>query len=237
MAEEDFDLAALAAFLHTTPDQVRKMAERDKIPGRRIAGNWKFSRAEIHQWFEERIGASDTRELAEVERILEQQKLYPEVELVCIGDLLSIDRIFVPFLAKTRNSVIDSICENTSQTGVLWDAPKMAEAVRIREDLHPTALENGVALLHPRRPMPGIIGEPFLSLAITSSGIPFGGPRGCLTDVFFLIGSSSEAFHLRLLARLSRLLQSPTLLNQIRSDRSAVEVLTSVQTHEAQLDA
>lgn len=236
MAEDDFDLAALAAFLHTTPEQIRKMAEREKIPGRRIAGNWKFSRAEIHQWFEERIGASDTKELAEVEKILEKQKRHAEVEVVCIAQLLSTDRIFVPFLAKTRNSAIDSICEFTSQTGVLWDAPKMAEAVRVREDLHPTALENGVALLHPRRPMPSIVPEPFLSLAITSSGIPFGGPRGCLTDVFFLIGSTSEAFHLRLLARLSRLLQTAALLTQLRSGGTPAELLATIEANEAQLD-
>jgi len=43
----------------STPDQVKKMAERNKLPGRRIGGQWRFSQPEIHQWFEERIGASD----------------------------------------------------------------------------------------------------------------------------------------------------------------------------------
>jgi futalosine hydrolase len=38
----------------------------------------------------------------------------------------------------------------------------MAEAVAAREDLHPTALENGVALLHPRRPQTSILAEPLV---------------------------------------------------------------------------
>lgn len=216
MADEDFDVASLAAYLHLTPDQVRKMAEREKLPGRRVGGNWRFSPAEIHLWFETRIGASDDKELSEVERVFEQQSAHPSAGEFKISELLTADRIFIPLAARTKNSVIDQMCERSSFSGVLWEPAKMAEALRLREDLHPTALENGVALLHPRRPMSGIMGEPFLSLGITGSGIPFGGPRGCLTDLFFLIGSVSEPQHLRVLARLSRLLQVSDLLVQLR---------------------
>jgi nitrogen PTS system EIIA component len=236
MVQEDFDLASLAAYLHLTPEQVRKMVEREKIPGRRIGGVWKFSRPEIHQWFEERIGASDVKELAEVEKILQRQPIHQEVDVVPIPELLTVERIFVPFLAKTKNSVIDSICEMTSLAGVLWEPAKMADAIRTREELHPTALENGVALLHPRRPIPGILAEPFLSLAIQSSGIPFGGPRGSLTDVFFLIGSTNEAFHLRLLARISRLLQLPTFLLQLRACDHPTAVYQCLVEHDRLLD-
>ena len=34
MAEEDFDIDSLASYLHLTPSQVRKMADRDRLPGR-----------------------------------------------------------------------------------------------------------------------------------------------------------------------------------------------------------
>ena len=37
---------------------------------------------------------------------------------------------------------------------------EMAEAVRTREDMLPTAREDGVALLHPRRPLAGILAQP-----------------------------------------------------------------------------
>ena len=73
MPEEDFDLLSLAEFLHLQPDQVRRMTDRGRLPGRRIGGEWRFSRAEIHQWFEERIGASGERELDEVDRLLDLQ--------------------------------------------------------------------------------------------------------------------------------------------------------------------
>lgn len=233
---EDFDLATLAAYLHVTPDQVKKMAERNKIPGRRISGQWRFSQAEIHEWFEQRIGVSDQQELNQVERVLQRHPQDTDDAPISITSLLDLDNVYVPFLAKTKRSVIQKICDQTAKTGKLWDPVKMGEAIESREKLHPTALENGVALLHPRRPMPNIIGEPFLTLGVTLSGIPFGGPRGVLTDVFFLIGSTSEPIHLRVLARLSRLIQQDEMLDRLRETESPRDAWEVVRDFDEQLD-
>ena len=212
---------SLAAHLHLSPDQVRRMADRGKLPGRRVGGKWRFSRAEIHSWFEERIGVSDEKELTEVEKVLKQQTDRLAADDIEIPKLLVESTVFVPLPARTKNSAIDQICQLSSQSGALWDPEKMADAIRSREELHPTALENGVALLHPRRPLPSIMGAPFIGLGITTSGIPFGGPRGVLTDIFFLIGSTSEPQHLRVLARLSRLIQQADILEQLREAESS----------------
>ena len=236
MSHDDYDDQSLATFLHLTPDQVRKMANRGKLPGRKIGNQWRFSQAEIHEWFEQRIGASDQQELNQVERMLDNDPRDHSAETINVSDLLAIDNIYIPFLARTKKSVIQRICDQTAATGRLWDPVKMAEALFSREELHPTALGNGVALLHPRRPMASIIGDPFLALGITSSGIPFGGPRGCLSDVFFLIGSTSEPVHLKVLARLSRLLQQPDFLPTLREAESAGEAFDTIQKHDQALD-
>jgi PTS system nitrogen regulatory IIA component len=103
----------------------------------------------------------------------------------------------------------------------------MEAAIRAREEIYPTTLENGVALLHPRRPMPGILAQPLLGLGVTSSGIPFGGNRGALTDVFFLICSTDDRGHLRTLARLSKVIGAPGFLDALREapDRQAAHHL------------
>lgn len=236
MAEEDFDELSLAAFLHLTPEQVRKMADRDRLPGRRVSGKWRFSRPEIHEWFEQKIGLSDEQELTEVEKVLERNRPQQRGDSFHIPDLLSMENVYIPFLARTKKSVIQKICDFTAETGRLWDPVKMADGLHSREEIHPTALENGVALLHPRRPMPTIMGEPFLALGVTSSGIPFGGPRGCMTDIFFLIGSTTESVHLRVLARLSRLIQQAELLDAIRSAQGAEIAWRAIRDFDSQLD-
>jgi PTS system nitrogen regulatory IIA component len=217
---QDFDIISLAAYLHLTPGQVQRMADRGRLPGRKIAGQWRFAPADIHHWLEVRIGASDSEELKGVEQLLRGQTATPPTP-VRIADLLPPDCIEIPLAARTKNAVIDRICELAANTGRLWDPNAMADAIRARESLHPTALENGVALMHPRRPMPTAISDSFLALGITSHGIPFGGPRGALTDVFFLIASFDDAIHLRILARLSRLIVEPNFVDQLRASSNS----------------
>jgi PTS system nitrogen regulatory IIA component len=236
LMSQDFDINSLAEFLHITPAEARKMAERGRVPGKRIGGQWKFFREEIHAWFEDRIGISDERELVQVEKVLEIQSRKQIVDSFHIPDMMPVDLVFVPLLARTKPKVIQLLCNSVAATGMLWDPEKMGDAIRKREDLHPTALENGVAMLHPRRPMTNIIGEAFIALGVTTNGIAFGGPRGTLTDVFFLIGSTDEAVHLRVLARLSRLIREPDFLNNLRAKEDAQAAHQCIVEFDEQLD-
>jgi nitrogen PTS system EIIA component len=223
MPHSDYDVSSLARYLHLSPQQVIKLAERGKLPGRKVAGQWRFAKPDIHHWFENRIGLSDESQLIEVENVLQQSTPPGESEPeIRIADMLPIAAIAVPLAARTRSSVIEAMTALAEQTGWLWDAKEMAEAVKTREDIHPTALENGVALLHPRRPLTKILAQPFLALGCTSTGIPFGGAAP-MTDVFFLICSTDDRVHLRTLARLSRILASPGFLNALHQVNDAVE--------------
>lgn len=234
MSEDDFDVASLAAYLHLSPPQVHRLVERGKLPGRRVAGDWRFAPAEVHLWLEQRIGLSDEDELHRVEDAL--QAADPEAEgALSITSLLPPEAIEVPLAARTRNSVITSMSEVAARTGWLWDPQKMADAVRSREEMHPTALENGVALLHPRRPMPSILGQALLALGRTETGIAFGGSRGTLTDVFFLICSIDDRGHLQTLARLSRLIANPSFLPELRSAGDPPAVLETIRRAEQAL--
>jgi PTS system nitrogen regulatory IIA component len=230
-ASKDFDINSLAVYLHLTPQQVGRMADRGKLPGRKVAGQWRFAEAEIHHWLEERIGGSDEEQLVQMESVLDG----PQQEVISIAKMLPLEAIAVPLLAKTRGSVIGRMCELAAGTGLLWDAERMARAVRERENLHPTALDIGVALLHPRRPMPNLLAEPFLTLGRTYQGIPFGGARGGLTDIFFLLLSTDDRGHLRMLARLSRLLGDTTTLEGLRCCEDAVSLRDWIALREAEL--
>jgi PTS system nitrogen regulatory IIA component len=234
MPYSDFDVNSLARYLHLAPQQVVKLTERGKLPGRKVAGQWRFAKPDIHHWLEHRIGLSDEVELLEVEAVLQRSAPPENQHEIRLGELLPIEAIAVPLCARTRNSVIDSMVELAARTGWLWDAKEMAEAVKAREDLHTTALENGVALLHPRHPMPKILSQPVLALGCTSSGIPFGA-AGPLTDVFFLICSVEDRGHLQTLARLSRVLTASGFLNALHQAANAEEAHQLVVETEANL--
>lgn len=235
MAAKDLDVDQLAAYLHLTPPQVRRLADRDQLPGRKISGEWRFSEAEVHNWLEQRIGASNIDELSRVQQDVDRWS-DANSNSVELGRLLREEAIEIPLAARTRGSVIRNICKLAAGTGQLWDAGRMSEAVMAREELHPTALDNGVALLHPRRPQASLLAEPLLALGVTSQPLPFGNESGHLTDVFFLICSTDDRVHLQVLAKLSRLLSGTDFLTQLRSCTTTKEALALVIHFEAELE-
>jgi PTS system nitrogen regulatory IIA component len=231
MPQEDFDIDRLAAYLHMMPAAVLKLAERGKLPSRRVGGDWRFSAAEIHHWLEDRIGLSNDEALVQMEGALDRAADVAAVKEVSIGDLLKLEAIEMPLAARTRASVIVRMTELAARTHLLWDPAKMAEAVRAREEMHSTALDNGVALLHPRRPMPTILAEAVLALGITPGGIPFGS-GGSLTDIFLLICSTSDHEHLRILARLSRVINDRDFLAALRAADDATSLHQLIRERE-----
>jgi PTS system nitrogen regulatory IIA component len=235
MAQEDFDIDRLAAYLHMMPAAVLKLADRGKLPGRRIGGQWRFSAAEIHHWLEDRIGLSDDDALAQMEGALNRATDHAADD-VSISNLLTVEAIEIPLNARTRASVITKMTEVAARTHLLWDSEKLAEAVRAREEMHSTALDNGVALLHPRRPMPAILEEAVIALGITPNGIPFGS-GGSLTDIFFLICSTSDHEHLRILARLSRVINDSEFLQSMRAATSSTALHQLIQDRERTIPA
>ena len=233
--KEEFTVEELASYLHWTPMQVVKLASREKLPGRKVAGQWRFNEVEIHHWIEDEIGRADDEALVRVEAILERAETREtgRAEPIHLEKLIPVECVLVGTRSRSKRSIVTEICEHCADAGWIWDPEQMSDAILAREELHTTALENGVALLHPRRPLPSILADRFVTLAISTTGIPFGGPRGALTDIFFLLGSTDDGIHLRVLARLSRLFALPGFLTQLRQVESEGQALDLIQEMDA----
>jgi PTS system nitrogen regulatory IIA component len=182
---------------------------------------------------ETRIGLGAEEELHKLEGAIGGRS--DAADAWSVAGLLPAGAIDVALPARTRNSVLEAMVDLAARTGWLWDPAKMVESVRNREEMHPTALENGVALLHPRRPLPQILEQPFLALGRTDRGVPFGGSRGVLTDLFFLICSADDTGHLRALARLSRLIGAAGFLEELRAAPDARQVHELIAAREQAL--
>jgi PTS system nitrogen regulatory IIA component len=227
MGNEMMDLDQLASYLRRDVREVTKMASRGHLPGHKVSGQWRFARAEINHWIETQMHAYTEQELTALEtagsRNADQEPL--------ISVLLSEASIGVPLRGSTRPSVLRELVGLAEQSWQVYDAEAVLEAIKQREEMASTALPSGVAIPHPRRPLPAAIGESVLAYGRAASGIPFGGPRGRLTDVFFLVCCKDERTHLQVLARLSRLLLLPNFLNELRDADAAAE------THQVITDA
>ena len=226
------DVNEVANLLHVLPKQVQRWAERKHIPAQKINGEWRFARAAVHQWIEDKL------------HDLEGQEQMDDVvkhHLVSIAESLPVEAIDLQLNARTISSVIDELSKVAASTGLLWDADEMAKAVRQREEIASTALECGVSLMHPRRPLTNLLAEPFIALGITSKPLPMSlaGEENdsCMVDVFFLLCSTDDVNHIRTLARLGRLIRQPDFLSNLRQAQTPAEVLDVIREAEEKIKA
>ncbi|WP_417384446.1 PTS sugar transporter subunit IIA [Gimesia sp.] len=213
MAHESFSLNDLAKQLGRDRRELEKLANRGRIPGRKVQGEWQFHSTEITHWLEQEMRSYTTSELERVEQTNPPPMLDADN---LISSLMPEELIAVPLDARTKRSVLESLIEVAGRTWQIWEPATVLTAVQEREEAYPTAFENGVAIPHPRNPIPDAVGEPLIAYGRTLSGIPFGAQNGSLTDIFFLVICSDASTHLSVLARLGRLMQLPDFVEQLR---------------------
>jgi PTS system nitrogen regulatory IIA component len=232
MGSDMMDLQELAVYLQRDLREVSKLASRGHLPGHKVAGEWRFARAEINHWIETQLPAFTEKQLTALE-----SRGAPPTDDALISSLLSRDCMAVPFQAGTRASVLRELVRLAEQSWEVYDPEAVLEAIRRREELASTALETGVAIPHPRRPLPSALGSSVLAYGRTVSGVPFGQPQGHLTDIFFLVCCRDESTHMRVLARLSRLFLRPHFLEQLRAAETAGDTWNVIQAAEGELSS
>jgi PTS system nitrogen regulatory IIA component len=233
MENDMMDLDQLASYLQRDVREVSKMASRGHLPGRKISGQWRFAPAEINHWIETQMHGYSEQQLTALERRSGQS----DEEGPLLSALLTASTTAVPLPAGTKASVLKELVKLAGQSWQIYDADAILTAIKQREELASTALAGGVAIPHPRRPLPGALGESLIAFGRTAHAIPFGGSDSGLTDLFFLVLCRDQPTHLRVLARLSRVLRRPGFLDELRAADSATEALQLIEAAESALAA
>ena len=213
MPHEWLTAGELARQLGRDRREIEKLVNRGRIPGRKVAGEWQFHPTEITHWLEQEMREFTDRELAAVE--VSQRSAETDADLP-VSSLLKPETVEVPLQARTKRSVLESLVEVAGRTWQIWKPSSVLKAVREREQVLSTGFENGVAIPHPRNPLPDCLGESVIAFGRTLSGIPFGAPNRQLTNLFFLVLCRDSRTHLQVLARLGRLIQITDFLEVLR---------------------
>jgi mannitol/fructose-specific phosphotransferase system IIA component (Ntr-type) len=122
--------------------------------------------------------------------------------------------------------VLGEMSRRLAAAGVIQDAADLTRRLVEREKLGCTGLGGGVAIPHSKcRDVSDVV----LAIGLAPEGIDFHAPDGIAVTLIFLILSPADqpAVHLQALARISRLLRTP----------GVVETLRTVTTREQMLEA
>jgi len=234
MPHESLTIDELAIQLGRDRRELEKLVSRGRIPGRRVDGVWRFHPAEIRIWLEQEMRGYNTAELAAVE---ESQRSGAGDVLSPLQGVLSPETVQVPLEARTRHSVLELLLEVAGRTWQIWEPALLLPAILEREEIMSTGFETGVAIPHPRNPLPQALGASIVAYGRTLSGIPFGAPKRSLTDIFFLVLCRDSRTHLGVLARLGRLLQAPGFLEELRAAPDNSASYETICRADAQLDS
>lgn len=213
MSHEWINLETLAQQLGRDRRELEKLANRGRIPGRKVSGEWQFHPVEVTHWLEQEMREYSDGELAAVEHSQRSSEVDAGIP---VSSLLRLETVEVPLSGRTKRSILEELVEVAGRTWQVWQPAAVLAAVREREDVFSTAFENGIAIPHPRNPLPEALGESVVAFGRTLSGIPFGAPKRQLTDLFFLVLCRDSRTHLQVLARLGRLAQVSSFLDELR---------------------
>jgi PTS system nitrogen regulatory IIA component len=202
---------------------VRKWADRGKLPGRKVGGEWRFNRAEMLEWLQSELPSFEEVDIRNLERAMRVAEGVADGAYL-VTSYLALEAIDLNLPARSRASVLRELVRLAERTQLVYNADEIIAALEERESMGSTALPRGIAFPHPRQPLMYATAEPLVCLARVPAGIPFGAPDGRLTDLFVLICAQGERRHLSLLARLAMMFNGD-LADALRGADSAEAAL------------
>jgi nitrogen PTS system EIIA component len=210
-----------AAYLHLERRDLEALVKRSEIPFERQGDRILFQKRQIDAWASQRILGMSGKRLAEYHRTssLKHHNLSPKHALM--PELLTPARINPGMPSKTKPSVVRDMVAMAEKTELLYNPADLITALKEREEMCSTAIDGGMALLHPRHHEPYMFMDSFVVLGRTTQPIPAGAPDGKPTDIFFLVCCQDDRTHLHTLARLCSMALSTAMLANLRSAHGA----------------
>src|SRR5258707_5328409 len=131
VGNEMMGLEELATYLQRDLREVSKLASRGHLPGQKVAGNWRFARAEINHWIETQMHAYTEQQLS----ALEAAGMHSGDREPLISALLTEETMAVPLPASTRASVLRELVRVAAKSYDVYDPDAILEAIRQREEM------------------------------------------------------------------------------------------------------
>ncbi len=150
-----------------------------------------------------------------------------------LSEFLRDDFILLRLEARDVEGVVHEMSAQADEAGV-GEGSVIEEKLLERERLHPTVMGSGLAI--PHATVPGL-SAPVVGVALAGGDpIPFGGSEQEPVRVFFVLLSPPglEREHVKLLARICRLVRHEGFMDSLEAAPDARKVIEIIQTIDAQ---
>lgn len=219
--DNTLNLGELASYLGWSTRFIEGLVRGEKLPSHNRDGQLVFRRDEIIEWLDRKIQTLDAARVVELDLKFEHDLLQTGVFKQQRPDQLTaqlpLEGILIDTPVDTKSAVLRTLVDLAWHSGRLLDREHLHASLLERESLISTALPGGIAICHPRRPLPGAIQELLLVFMRTAGAVDFGAPDGQPTRLYFLLCAPDDQSYLHSLARLSRILHATNVLDDLTS--------------------
>ena len=150
-----------------------------------------------------------------------------------LRDYLRPDLVLTDLAVSDMESTLDAISDKLAKAQVVQSKDEVFAGLKAREESHTTVLGEGLAL--PHTTLPGLE-DPVVLLAMGREPVPFGPPDTEPVQVFFTLLSppNREGEHIKLLARICRLVRHEGFMKELLAAPSADAALAYVRSVDEQ---
>ncbi|MBI2437323.1 MAG: PTS sugar transporter subunit IIA [Lentisphaerae bacterium] len=221
MPYRTFSLNEAAGYLHLARADMETLVRRQEIPVEQRGPRLVFRKKDIDAWASQRILGLPHKQLASYHKQTTARTWNISKHALIVAELIGLEAIEPALTSKTKPSVLRAMVALADRTGLVGDSRDLLQSLEERERLCPTALSDGIALLHPRHQDPHLLVDSFICIGRAIRPVPFGAPDGKRTDLFFLICCRDDRLHLHTLARLCLICKEKHILGELREAPSA----------------
>jgi nitrogen PTS system EIIA component len=229
-------IGELAASFGWSVRFVEGLVRSESIPALNINGIHYFRRQDVVDWLDQKIQTLDASRLNELEAKLEGDSVdfnSARTAPKSISDLLHEGSISLGQMYSSKRMVLEKLTDLAEKSGKVVNREHLLASLIERESLCSTALPGGVAITHPRRPLPLAVTDTVLAFLHLRTPIPFGAEDETPTELFFLIAAQDERQHLHTLSRIARILRSDTIeklkAKDVVTQHDVLKILTAAE--------
>jgi len=207
----------LAEYIQLNEKTVIKMAQDGRLPGVKISNKWRFHLSAIDDYLQSNVTKMPDDDLDMIIKTAEH--------IIPLSRLTGLSLINLDLKATNQEQVLNELAEIARSGGILSETEEFRQLLGEREAMLSTAIGKGVAIPHPRDPQAGMFERPHIIIGRSKKGIEFHAPDNEKVHLFFVSCATNEYVHLRLLAKISKLLHVPEIHQRLLTVKSNEELI------------
>ena len=212
-------LKEVAQYLRLAEPTIARMARDGVLVAQKVGNAWRFSLTAVEAW--------KAIQPASAQRLPVEATGLPE--LLTVASAMSVDHMNLTLQGKDKDTVLRELVDIIIERDNDRHAELFYQALKAREDLCSTCVNEGIAIPHARNALVGLVNKPLLAYGRHVAGVDFGAMDGQPVRHFFLLCSPNVREHLKLLARLSRVLHKADFRKRLEALDLPVDVIALVR--------